>query len=70
MSNKRYICIGENFRDDTRIGYCGDIHTIDEWIRLLYPNNTEQALEFFNGDTEASIVKYLLTNKGKRLTRF
>lgn len=69
MTNKLYQCIGENFGFDCRMGHCGDIHTLAEWIALLFPSKVEEAKRYFENYTDTEIVKYLLMNKGKRLKR-
>lgn len=67
MTNKQYLCVGENFRDDIKIGFCGDVHSLKSWIELLFPNNAEQALDFFKNDRNSEVLDYLYKFKGKRL---
>ena len=64
---KLYICIGENFNDNCKIGYCGDVHYLTKWIEILYGNRAAEALKFFEGDSDKTIVEYLLKYMGKRL---
>lgn len=65
--SKLYQCVGENFKNGVNIGFCGDVHTLDKWIELLFADKPEQAKEFFSGDSDKYICDYILTYKGKRL---
>lgn len=69
MTSALYICVGENYRGACRMGFCGDTHTLKKWIELLFPNNIEQALNFFIDDKDTEITDYLYRNKGKRLKK-
>lgn len=65
---KTYICIGENYREDTKLGYCGDVHSLEKWLEILFPS--ADAVEYFKGDSEKEIIDYIYKNKGKRLEAF
>lgn len=68
MKEKRYICVGENFYNDTLTGRCGEVHTLMKWVEILYPK--AGSVEFFAGWSDKYIVEYLLKNRGVRLKRF
>jgi hypothetical protein len=67
-SKKLYICIGENYREDIGLGYCGDVHTLPQWLEILFPS--ANAAEYFKDDPEKEILDYILKNRGKRLEPF
>lgn len=69
MTKANYICIGENYRDDWKLGYCGQIHTLERWIEVLFPNKVEQAKDYFDGASDNEVIEYLFANKGKRLKK-
>jgi hypothetical protein len=64
-----YLCVGicQIPPIAGRIGDCGVTHTLREWLDLLYPG--KNAVEFFSGDDEKSIIDYLLNNADHRLVR-
>lgn len=67
---KRYLCIGEKFRDDVSIGDCGETKTLMEWLRHLYPTTNPKILkDYFEGDPDDVVVKYIFDNRGKRLKK-
>ena len=61
---KLYMCVGENFKDNIRIGFCGDVHTLGKWIQIIYG---EKGTEYFEGVKEKEIIDYILQFAGKRL---
>lgn len=69
MLKKRFRCVGENFKDNVKLGFCGDTHTLDEWIKILFPDKYEYAKEYFDGDSTTQILEYILMTKGKRLVK-
>ena len=69
MLKKRFICIGENFKDDVKFGYCGKIHTLDEWLKILFPDKYDFAKSYFESYTLKEILEYILFSKGKRLVK-
>ena len=69
MTKTRYICIGENYRDDWKLGYCGDIHMLSEWIEILFSDKVEQARKYFEGARDKEVIEYLIEYKGKRLKK-
>lgn len=66
--NGLYICIGENYREDTRLGFCGDVHSLKEWLKILFPS--ADAVSYFDGDPDSYVCDYIFNNKGKRLEKF
>ena len=64
---KLYICIGENFNNNCKMGYCGDAYSLPRWIEILYGNKANEALEFFKYDNDKTITEYLYKFMGKRL---
>ena len=63
---KLYICKGENYTERFRIGFCGDIKTLNEWLECLFGNKKS----WFEGDTHQEIIDYIYKYCGKRLERF
>ena len=65
-----YLCIGENFGFDVPMGDCGETKTLQKWLEHLYPNKSPQFLEeYFHGEPDSEIIKYIFENKGKRLEK-
>ena len=62
MKNKKYLCIGESYRNGIKQGCAGDIHSLTEWIDICYG---EKAKGFFETNKEA--IDYLRKYAGKRL---
>ena len=62
---KLYECIGENFCDGWRVGYCGEIHSLNDWLNILFPG--KNAVEYFKGDSDSYILEYIFNICGKRL---
>lgn len=62
-----YRCIGANYRNGYDTAYVGDIHSLQDWLKILFPN--KDAAEYFKDFPAAEIVDYILTNCGKRLER-
>lgn len=62
---KLYLCRGENFVDNVRIGFCGDVHTLEEWLEILFPG--QNAVEYFGNDSPGTVLDYIYQYKGKRL---
>lgn len=67
--SKRYMCTGENFKDNAPIGDCGDVRTLIDWLLHLYPGKDEEYLRrFFDiSYTNKDITDYLYRSVGKRL---
>ena len=69
MLKIKFRCVGENFKDNVKIGFCGETYTLDKWLEILFPDKYEYAKEYFEGDTIAQILDYILITKGKRLKK-
>lgn len=67
---KKYQCIGENFSKNSKMGLCGDIHTLDKWIEVLYPDKIDFVKDYFSDMTEKEILEYIFNHMGKRLKVF
>ena len=67
---KLWLCKGANFKGDYRANMVGDIHTMKDWLQILFPHKPiEQTLDFFDGYSESEIAKYIYENTGKRLEK-
>lgn len=62
-----YRCIGANFRNGYDVGHVGEVHSLGEWLRILFPN--KDAVEYFKDDPVKVITDYILTYCGKRLEK-
>lgn len=62
---KMYTCVGENFKDNVGIGYCGDTHSLGKWLDICFPGKDTRA--FFEYDSAKDIADYIHQNAGKRL---
>lgn len=69
--NELYMCTGENFKHNAPIGDCGEVKTLMEWCKHLYPRLDEEEINRFFDDTysNADVVKYLYGSVGKRLEK-
>ena len=67
LYDRKFLCRGANERHGYTLNMVGDIHTLGEWLDILFPN--KNARDYFDGDAEKSILEYLLANTGKRLER-
>ena len=62
-----YVCTGENYTGYTQIGFCGDVHTLREWLSILFPG--EDVLRYFENAESKAALEYILIHKGKRLQK-
>lgn len=69
MLKLKFKCVGENFKNSVKTGFCGDVHTLDKWLEILFLDKYEYAKEYFEGDNIAQILDYILITKGKRLKK-
>lgn len=65
--NKMYICVGENFLNGYRVGFCGDAHSLEKWLEILFKG--KNAIKYFKGYSNKEIIDYIYKNCGKRLER-
>lgn len=67
---KLWLCRGANYKGSYTANMVGNIHTMKDWLLILFPNKPiEQTLDFFDGYSEAEIAKYIFENTGKRLEK-
>ena len=67
---KLWLCRGANDNGSYTANMVGDIHTMKDWLQILFPNKPiEQILEFFDGYSESKIAEYIYKNTGKRLEK-
>ena len=67
---KLWLCIGANYKGIYTANMVGDVHTMKEWLQILFPHKPiEQTLDFFDGYSESEIAKYIYENTGKRLEK-
>lgn len=66
---KLYTAVGYSFKaqNEHLSGVVGDTNTLAEWIRVVFPRDVEWAERFFQDDTDAEIVEYMLHMQGLRL---
>ena len=61
---KRFICVSESIRNGIKQGFCGDTHTLQEWIDILYGS---KGTFYFDSAPEKEIIDYIRDFGGKRL---
>lgn len=64
-----YRCVGENFIDGVKNGLCGDLHSLDVWMSLLFRKSHDFLVDYFHGWSNDDIVEYIYKNTGKRLVK-
>ena len=65
---ERYLCIGENFRDNAPIGDCGDTKTLMQWLVYLSRKDEDFLNQYFDDSyLNIDIVEYIYNSWGKRL---
>lgn len=72
MKNRKalYMCVGENFKDNAPIGDCGDIKSLQEWMRHLTHKDDEFLERFFDESyKDKDVAEYLYSGYGKRLKK-
>lgn len=69
MTNKLYQCIGENWVEGFRFGYCDEEHTLKVWIEKLWGERAQEAIEFFDGDSDKDVITYIRQHCGKILIK-
>lgn len=66
--SQKYMCVGENFKDNAPIGDCGDIKTLMEWCKHLSHRDEDELKVFFDDSyTNKDVVDYIYRSWGKRL---
>lgn len=67
---KLWLCRGASYKGSYTANMVGDIHTMKDWLQILFPHKPiEQTLDFFDGYSESEIAKYIFENTGKRLEK-
>lgn len=61
---KIYVCVGEKCDRGFRTGFCGDEHTLEEWVDVLFG---EKGKAYFAGAPDNEIIDYIMRITGKRL---
>ena len=65
---QKYLCVGENFKDNAPIGDCGDVRSLMEWCKHLSHRDEEELEVFFDSSyTNKDVVDYIYRSWGKRL---
>ena len=66
---KLYICTGYSFsrNNEHLLGVVGDVHPLDEWLRIAFPG--KDAVAYFDGYEDKEIIEYLHENMGIRLEK-
>lgn len=66
--SERYLCIGENFKDNVPIGDCGDTKTLMQWLVYLFRKDEDFLNQYFDDSyLNTDIVEYIYSSCGKRL---
>ena len=66
--SERYLCIGENFKDNAPIGDCGDTKTLMQWLVYLSRKDEDFLNQYFDDSyLNKDIVEYIYSSWGKRL---
>lgn len=65
--DKAYICVGENWNGYVKLGFCGEVHSLGNWLDILFPN--EDARKYFDKDTPGTVLEYIKVHRGKRLEK-
>ena len=66
--SRRYMCVGENFKDNAPIGDCGEIKTLMEWLIHLSHRDEGELKTFFDRSyTNKDVIDYIFRSWGKRL---
>ena len=69
-SATKYMCVGEDYGPDMRIGFCGDVHSLWDWVNILYPEyDLEQIERYFGNKTDDAVLDEILVIKGKKLVK-
>ena len=65
---ERYLCIGENFKDNAPIGDCGDTKTLMQWLVYLSRKDEDFLNQYFDDSyLNKDIVEYIYSSWGKKL---
>ncbi len=68
--SERYVCVGENWKDNAPIGDCGETKTLMQWLIHLSHKDEEYLNQFFDETyTNNNIADYIYRSWGKRLEK-
>lgn len=66
--DKKFRCIGEDFKRNVPIGFCGEVKPLIDFLMVCYPDYDEDHVKnLFKGMSEVLIVEYILVSVGKRI---
>lgn len=67
-----YQAVGFQFGDNNGhlLGAVGEVHSRDGWLKRVFRGDYEKAVEFFKGEKDARVLKYILLVYGLRLRQF
>ena len=66
--SERYLCVGENFKDNAPIGDCGVTKTLMQWLVYLSRKDEDFLNQYFDDSyLNKDIVDYIYSSWGKRL---
>ena len=54
-------------KDGFPIGVCGDVHTLEDWLVIIFRKPKEELCDYFKMDTPKYIVDYIRQYSGIRL---
>ena len=66
---QNYFCIGENFKDYVKNGFCGSDMTLGEWLKVLTHKDMNFLKDYFCHYTGDEIAKYIYEMYGKRIVK-
>ena len=66
---KEYLCVGENFKDYVKNGFCGSVMTLGEWLVALTHKDKSFLEDYFCQYTGEEVVKYIYEMYGKRIVK-
>ena len=66
---QHYLCIGENFKDYVKNGFCGSVMTLGEWLAVLTHKDVDFLKDYFCQYTGDDITKYIYEMYGKRIVK-
>lgn len=69
--SEKYICTGENYKANTKLGDCGEVKTLMGWLMHLSHKDEDQLNRFFDDSyTNRDVVDYIYSSWGKRLKEY
>lgn len=65
--DKKYLCTGANFRHGFSADMVGDVHSLIDWLKILFKKDEAFYIAFFAEFQPREIVKYIYEHAAKRL---